>query len=147
MLAARSGLGISAVIMGGVVVFLSSSLPTFLDEPGIPPGVFPTALGLLLMLLGLLLIVRAQRHVREEPSLGEVWRQMRRGHGLQLSCLVLVYFAAFQYVPFLLGSSIFMLLSMLVLGAKIRVQLFIIPIVASTALFLLFRYGFSVLLP
>lgn len=147
MLAAKSGLGIATVFTGCVVSYLSAGMEALPDEAGIPPGGFPLALGLILIALGALLVWRAQKHASDEVSLGRVWKRIRSGHGLPLSLLILVYFTAFQHVPFLLGSTLFMALTMLVLGGKPGARLFLFAFLVSAILFLLFRYGFSVILP
>lgn len=104
-------------------------------------------LGIILIALGALLIWQSQKNIADEVSLSRAWKRVKSGHGLPLSLLVLIYFAAFQHVPFLLSSTVFMSLSMLVLGGKLRAKLFLFAFTASATLFLLFRYGFSVILP
>ena len=147
MLAAKSGLGIVTILIGCAVSCLSATIEAIPDDAGIPPGGFPMVLGIILIALGALLIWKSQKNIADEVSLSRAWKRVKSGHGLPLSLLVLIYFAAFQHVPFLLSSTVFMSLSMLVLGGKLRAKLFLFAFTASATLFLLFRYGFSVILP
>ncbi len=147
MIAAKSGLGAVTILMGSAVALLSASLDAMPGEPDISPGGFPQGLGVILIILGAILIWQSQKQTGKGPSLAEVWKQIRGGHSLPLSFLVIVYFTLFQYTPFLLSSTIFMALAMLVLGAKAGLKLLFVSLVTSGFLFLLFRYGFSVILP
>lgn len=146
MIATRSGLGIIAIGAGSGVTFFVN-IARIPGEPGIPPGGLPYALGVVLILLGVLLIWVSQKHICREPLFTDTWRQIKTGHDLPLSCLVLVYFTVFQYVPFVLGSIAFMVLGMRILGLKRWPKVFAIAVSSSLTLYILFRYGFLVILP
>ena len=59
----------------------------------------------------------------------------------------LVYFMTFAFVDFRVGAWAMMLVGMVILGARNRRQLLFVPIGVSAATYLMFRYGFKILLP
>lgn len=107
----------------------------------LPASFFPLLCAAGLALTGLILLVRGLRAPPEPlPALLEP-----RVGGLGL--LMAVYFGSFQHLDFRLGSWIFALLAMVILGNRSVPQLVIVPIVLTAAIYLTFRYLFTILLP
>jgi putative tricarboxylic transport membrane protein len=61
--------------------------------------------------------------------------------------LFLAYFLTFEYVDFRFGAWALTLACMYVLGGRKPVQLVLTPVLTAAVVYLMFRYGFEVILP
>lgn len=160
MVAANTILGLLSIAGGAMVVVLSAFIASPGDEPGMPPAAFPILLGILLVILGTCLAChgwrwqkaltadgRQQPSARKEKTMDQIRSVVASRHSLALSGLVLVYFLTFRLIDFRLGSWLFVLAAMAALGAKKKLELALVPVLISGSLYLIFRYGFTVLLP
>ena len=151
MLAADTLLGLLSVAGGLLVTLAGLRIAGPSGEPGLPPGAFPILLGLLLVILGACLAWRGQRGAGSSAPGGRTARQVRESvaspRSLALCGLVLGYFLTFRMLDFRLGSWLFVLAAMWTLGARKTGELLLLPVAVSGSLYLLFRYGFTVLLP
>ena len=103
---------------------------------------FPLLLAGVLFFLGLAMILKP----RPTPLKSSVDKVLNP-KWLALGLLIAMYFMSFRYLDFRLGAWLFMLLSMRLLGSKKFWELAVIPVVVSLFVYLLFRHGFTVLLP
>ncbi len=147
MLTAKGFLGLVAAGAGVGTCLLAADIRGVPGENGISPGAFPMVLGAILALLGLLLVFQAQRRPAPENSLRTVGLRILGGRGPSLAALFLLYCIAFEHLPFLPGSLCFLALGALAMGERNPRRLILTAAGGATALFLLFRYVFSVLLP
>lgn len=114
------------------------------------PGVFPMLCAALLLITGLMSLVKtAKARLQLE---GETFFQhfVRKLAPLQLvlfTVLIVAYALTLEILGFLLGSYLFLLLSMQVLGSK-RIGLnLLVSAVVLAAIFVVFQTAFSVVLP
>ena len=114
------------------------------------PGVFPMLCAALLLITGLMSLIKtAKARLQLE---GETFCQqfVRKLAPLQLvlfTVLIVAYALTLEILGFLLGSYLFLLLSMQVLGSK-RIGLnLLVSAVVLAAIFVVFQTAFSVVLP
>lgn len=114
------------------------------------PGVFPMLCAALLLITGLMSLIKtAKARLQLE---GETFFQhfVRKLAPLQLvlfTVLIVAYALTLEILGFLLGSYLFLLLSMQVLGSK-RIGLnLLVSAVVLAAIFVVFQTAFSVVLP
>lgn len=114
------------------------------------PGVFPMLCAALLLITGLMSLIKtAKARLQLE---GETFFQhfVRKLAPLQLvlfTALIVAYALTLEILGFLLGSYLFLLLSMQVLGSK-RIGLnLLVSAVVLAAIFVVFQTAFSVVLP
>jgi len=72
---------------------------------------------------------------------------LMRRRGLLIAALFLLYCLTFRYVDFRLGTWAFTILALWFLGSRKPLELILIPVAVSAAVYAVFRYGFTVLLP
>ena len=72
---------------------------------------------------------------------------LMRRRGLLIAALFLLYCLTFRYVDFRLGTWAFTILALWILGSRRPLELALIPVAVSAAVYAVFRYGFTVLLP
>ena len=103
---------------------------------------FPLTLSTALFGLGVLLALRPG-----EQRLAEVIDLLLVRRALLLAAVTLIYFLGFRYIDFRVGAWLFMVAAMWSLGARRPWELIVIPPVVAAAVYAVFRYGFTVLLP
>lgn len=114
------------------------------------PGVFPMLCAALLLITGLMSLVKtAKARLQLE---GETFFQhfVRKLAPLQLvlfTALIVAYALTLEILGFLLGSYLFLLLSMQVLGSKRFGLNLLVSAVVLAAIFVVFQTAFSVVLP
>lgn len=114
------------------------------------PGVFPMVCAAALLITGLMSLVKT---ARAKLDLGQesFWQQfVRKLAPIQLvlfTALITVYALTLEVVGFLVGSYVFLLLSMQVLGSKRLGLNLVVSAVVLAAIFVVFQTAFSVVLP
>jgi putative tricarboxylic transport membrane protein len=103
---------------------------------------FPGLLAGLLVVLGVLLALAPGPR-----PLGEVWAGIADRRAVLFAAALLIYFLTFRHVDFRLGTWLFMLVAMWLLGARRVWELLVIPTATALLVYVTFRYGFIVLLP
>ncbi|WP_162913337.1 tripartite tricarboxylate transporter TctB family protein [Rhodospirillaceae bacterium SYSU D60014] len=131
-----------ATVAAGIGLGLASLQIETLVAPGLSARFFPLLLSLALIGLGAVLAIRPG-----ERTAGDALRQMLARRAVLLAGLLLLYFLSFPYVDFRVGTWLFMLLAMMLLGSRRPLELAAVPIAVSFGVYFLFRYGFTVLLP
>ena len=136
--------------MGGVLLLFAMATLWFASELRILPSSstiattrsLPLAVGVIIALGALFLILRPSPRL-----LAETLAPVLRPQAVAFVALLFVYALTFRYVDFRFGVWLFMLASMALLGERRPWMLAIMPIACAAVIFLIFRYGFIVLVP
>ncbi len=135
-------LGIFIIIFSVVLVIMGACIDINPNQQTLSARFFPLLLAAILFLLGLILILKA-----EATPFTQSISAILNLRSFSVSVLLLSYYLSFRHIDFRVGSWFFMLASMWVLGSRNTLELLIVPLLTSLLVFLLFRYGFNVLLP
>jgi putative tricarboxylic transport membrane protein len=130
---AGAGLALAAV---------TAQVDILAHQPTLSARFFPYVLAVVLCVAGVGLALRP----RDVP-LGDVVTNVLARRGVGFAGVFLIYALTFRVVDFRLGTWLFMLATMWILGARNRIELLVLPIAVTGAVYLLFRHGFTVLLP
>jgi putative tricarboxylic transport membrane protein len=130
---AAAGLGLAVV---------TAQIDILASQPTLSARFFPYVLAIILAVGGLALAFRPGN-----AALGEVVGRLLAGRGVAFAAVFLVYALAFRFMDFRLGTWAFVIAAMWILGARKWIELLVVPATVSAATYLLFRYGFTVLLP
>ncbi|PRD69660.1 tripartite tricarboxylate transporter TctB family protein [Malikia spinosa] len=114
------------------------------------PGVFPMLCAALLLITGLMSLVstaKARLQLEGETFFQHFVRKLAPLQLVLFTVLIVAYALTLEILGFLLGSYLFLLLSMQVLGSK-RIGLnLLVSAVVLAAIFVVFQTAFSVVLP
>lgn len=114
------------------------------------PGVFPMLCAALLLITGLMSLVstaKARLQLEGETFFQHFVRKLAPLQLVLFTALIVAYALTLEILGFLLGSYLFLLLSMQVLGSKrIGLNLLVSALVLA-AIFVVFQTAFSVVLP
>ena len=114
------------------------------------PGVFPMLCAALLLITGLMSLVstaKARLQLEGETFFQQFVRKLAPLQLVLFTALIVAYALTLEILGFLLGSYLFLLLSMQVLGSK-RIGLnLLVSAVVLAAIFVVFQTAFSVVLP
>jgi hypothetical protein len=132
--------GLFILVLGAVAIILGQMIEIS-SSYGLSARFFPILCGVGLVAMGGGIIYNG---VRSEPAPLPFLFDARVGATI---AAFLVYFMTFAIVDFRLGAWAMMLVGMFILGARDRMQLLLVPIGVSAATYLMFRYGFKILLP
>ena len=130
-------------VIGGLIVWIAAGgiqMPA--DSHTLSPRFFPKLLAAALMLLGAALFVMGGGR-----SLAEVFSRLRAPRNYLLVACTLIFTTAFGHVDYRLLCPIYIAAVLWVLGRRKPKDIIVISITATAVLYLLFRYGFMVLLP
>lgn len=131
------------VLLAGVALCLGAAgLDVLPDATTLSARAFPYGLAVLLMLGGGFLTLRPG-----EGSLSGVLGRLADPRTAAFAGLFLLYALTFRFVDFRVGTWAFMLAAMWVLGARSLAELVLLPLGVAGAVYVLFRHGFTVLLP
>jgi putative tricarboxylic transport membrane protein len=129
------------VIVGAATIYFSLQIDTADLTGGLSARFFPLFCGGVLLVAGLAICINGLRAAREPlPFIADA-------RLLTVTGLFLLYFLSFAHVDFRVGAWALMLSGMLALGARRPLTLLLVPILTSAAIYLSFRYGFTILLP
>ncbi len=132
-----------ATVGAGVVLWLASTQIRVLgDDSIISARSFPYLLAIIFVICGAGLVLRPG-----ESGLREVLAKVASQPAVLFAVIFCAYALTFRYVDFRVGTWLFVLATMWVLGSRRPLELILTPIIASGGTYLLFRYGFSVVLP
>lgn len=130
------------LIAGLGLMVATSQIDILASQPTLSARFFPYVLALILILSGLALALKPS-----DALLGTVIGKLLAYRGVTLAIAFLVYALSFRFVDFRFGTWFFLIVTMWILGSRKWSELLILPIAVSAGLYLLFRYGFIVLLP
>ncbi|MGE3642953.1 MAG: tripartite tricarboxylate transporter TctB family protein [Beijerinckiaceae bacterium] len=116
-------------------IYVTPSISTF------SPRFFPKLASVCIVLCGIGVLVGGLLAERKEMPF------LFNKTNLIVAALFLIYFLSFEQVDFRAGSWALILACMYVLGCRSKLQLAIVPVVTATAIYLVFTYGFEVVLP
>ena len=134
--------GVVATIAGLSLAVASMRIDVLANQPTLSARFFPYILAAVLCAGGLLLALKPG-----DASLDSVVDKLLARRGIIFAALFLVYALTFRFVDFRLGTWIFVLVAMWLLGSRKWIELLVLPLAIAVATYLLFRYGFTVLLP
>lgn len=135
-------LGLAAIAAGILLAVLSADIPVNLGVQTLSARFFPRLLALVLAASGLALLLAPGPRAAVEVA-----RELLVHRRLLFAAAVAIYFLAFRHVDFRVGTFVFMAAAMWLFGARRWIELIIVPLAVSGGTFVLFRYGFTVLLP
>ena len=135
-------LGLLAIAAGVLLAVASTGIPVNLGVQTLSARFFPQILALVLAASGLMLLVA--------PGPGDAKHAVRsllEQRRLLFALAMAIYFLSFRYIDFRFGTFVFMAATMWLFGSRKWVELIAVPLAVSLGAFVLFRYGFIVLLP
>lgn len=131
------------IVAGGIALaILISGIEINAQQSTLSARFFPTLLVAVLIGFGILLVLRPGLQ-----STSKVLTDITQRRGILIAVLFLTYCLTFRYVDFRFGAWAFTLLAQWVLGSRKPLELILVPILVSGSVFLIFRYGFTILLP
>ncbi|MYJ70940.1 MAG: hypothetical protein F4092_04045 [Rhodospirillaceae bacterium] len=134
--------GLAVVALGLALALLVAGIEINERQSTLSARFFPGLLAGVLVLLGGLLALKPG-----ELGTADALSGLMRRRGLLIAALFLLYCLTFRYVDFRLGTWAFTILALWILGSRKPLELILIPVAVSAAVYAVFRYGFTVLLP
>ena len=144
------------VVFGGAVIALSGKIESGVYTDPLGPRVFPYALGMGIMLCGLLLGIGA--FFRWQPERAGLLsdaggaEEVEKGPFSPTRLLAAVvataiYVAAFEPVGYLIATPLYVVAILLIHGGAPWRTLFVAPVLITTVLYLTFRFGLRIPVP
>lgn len=131
------------IMIAGLGLMIAVTQVDILDnQPTLSARFFPYVLSVILSLGGLGLVFKPG-----DAKFGDVVNKLLANRGVTFAFVFLVYTLTFRFVDFRFGTWTFLLITMWILGSRKWIELLILPISVSMITYLIFRYGFTVLLP
>ena len=134
--------GLAVVALGLALALLVAGIEINERQSTLSARFFPGLLAGALVVLGGLLALRPG-----DLGTADALAGLMRRRGLLIAALFLLYCLTFRYVDFRLGTWAFTILALWILGSRKPLELILIPVAVSAAVYAVFRYGFTVLLP
>lgn len=135
-------LGLAAILLGGGLFLLSFGIAVNPGAQTLSARFFPQLLAGGLVGFGALLALRPGARTARQAATGLLVRR-----ALLLAAAIAAYFLLFRSLDFRLGAFLFTLAAMWILGSRRWAELVLVPLAVSLGTYLVFRYGFTVLLP
>jgi putative tricarboxylic transport membrane protein len=135
--------GLAVIALGLIMGLASTRIPVSTTQQlAVSARFFPYLLSGAMVVFGLALFFRPG-----EKRLKEVLKAILVRQALVLGGLIFLYLLTFRHVDFRFGAWAFMLAAMWTLGSRKPLELIVMPLAVSAGVYLMFRYGFLVLLP
>ena len=134
--------GIVVVMAGLGLVAASFATDVLPDQPTLSARFFPLLLSVVLVACGLILALRPASGL-----LSEIAAPLFQPRVLLIAGAFLLYATTFRYIDFRLGTWAFVLVAQWALGGRKPWELLLVPLAVSATVYLVFRYGFLVILP
>jgi putative tricarboxylic transport membrane protein len=135
-------LGLAALAAALALALLSAGIPVNLGVQTLSARFFPRLLALVLALAGAVLLAAPGPRAAAEAA-----RALLERRRLLFAAALAAYFLSFRYVDFRAGTLAFMAGAMWLFGARRPLELVLVSLAVSLGAYVLFRYGFTVLLP
>lgn len=135
-------LGCITLVVGVAVWLAAGSIQMPPDSHTLSPQFFPKLLAAALVLLGAALAARG-----DGQSFEAVCSKMRHPRNICLAACTLAFTVAFGHIDYRLLCPVYIAAVLWILGRRKPKDIILISLSATTILYLLFRYGFMVLLP
>lgn len=142
MLQSNRLLGGIAALVGAVVWLTAGGIQMPLDSQTLSPQFFPKLLAAGLVILGSLLVI-----LGGGQPLGQVFAKVSLPRNYCLVGCTLLFTLAFGHVDYRLICPVYIAAVLWILGRRKPKDLVLISVTATVILYLLFRFGFMVLLP
>lgn len=139
-------IGLFLIALSAVGHIIAEQLPEV--ARGLGPGDYPQAVLRILFVLGLLLAGQAYYQLKKKPE--NVVSHYEKGELRQIFLLVLcvaLYIKLVAYFGFILLTSPFIFLMMLIFGLREWIRMVIISVVSTAVIYVLFNNFLLVLLP
>lgn len=154
-------LGLTDVVVGAVLLLIGILMVVYAQQMPlmgpkyVAPGMFPTVIGMILLLLSALLLVPSIKNVHtlvisktKRESVLEIWKRDTDFKKLLFLVTVLVvYLISFSYVSYFIASLLFIGLLMFAFKASTVIKTIIIALVTTGAITYLFGTLFRIPLP
>ncbi len=133
--------GLAAIIVGATIIYVSLGIDIAPGQTTLNARFMPLVAASCIVLCGVVILVKGFIAAPAPLPFGVNPRVMA------ITALFLAYFLSFEYVDFRFGAWVLTLASMYVLGGRKPLQLVLTPVLVSAIVYLVFRYGFIVILP
>lgn len=133
--------GAALIVFGAVATSLSLEIPRGPEMQSVAPNFVPLLCSGGIVLSGVWVLVRGL--AAQAAPLPKLFDRGSAGVGV----LIALYYWFFEQIDFRLGTWVFILGVMLVMGCRNRRQLIVIPLAGTATIYLMFRYLFEILLP
>lgn len=133
--------GAALILFGAVAVWLTLDIPRGPDLQGIAPNFVPLLCAGGILLSGVVLMLRALR-----SAAAPLPKVLDRGSA-GVAALIGLYYWFFEQIDFRVGTWLFILGVMLVMGSRNPRRLILVPFLGTAVIYLMFRYLFEILLP
>jgi putative tricarboxylic transport membrane protein len=134
--------GSVTAVAGLALAAITAQIDILASQPTLSARFFPYVLAAILFVGGLALMLKPG-----EALLGTVVGKLMARRGVAFATVFVVYALTFRFVDFRLGTWAFVLATMWIMGSRNRLELIAVPVAVSAVTYLLFRHGFTVLLP
>lgn len=129
------------MVLGGIILWLSSTTNQSLSKFDIGTGAFPAMCGVLLVFLGIiLLLTNLKNKDNSEVDFGNRYTLLYFG-------IIFLYILLLKPLGFIVDSLWIMPVMMYIMGSRNPKSLALTTIIAVAVIYIAFRYGFSVILP
>lgn len=135
-------IGVVVAVFGLLVALATARVEVLAGPSTLSARFFPYLVAVVMVLGGALLAARPGKR-----PLKDVVDQLLDWRGILFASLFVAYALSFRYVDFRLGAWLFTLAAMWVLGSRRWLELGLLPILVAGISYLLFRHGFTVMLP
>ena len=135
-------LGGITVVSGAAVWLAAGSIQMPADSHTLSPQFFPKLMAVAMIVLGGLLFAMGKGR-----PLADVFRHVRAPRNFLLVACTLAFTTAFGHVDYRLLCPVYIAAVLWILGRRKPGGIIVISVTATAVLYLLFRYGFMVLLP
>lgn len=142
------------MILGVVMIIMARALPKS-KVMEIGPDCMPTVVGILILVLSAILLVQSVKKLQKGGALSEQEEKDQSDYKRVLESLVLatVYVNVLKPVGFLLSTFVYLCLQIYVLAPNDKrtkkdiIKFVVISLVFTVVVYVLFRYGFKIILP
>ncbi len=138
--------GVVMVALAITLIVTAQKLPT--KERGIGPGIYPTVISSILLILGFAQAVKSLVVAKGIPVpdwKNTEWKKLLRVAIMVLACYL--FYVLLKPVGFLIMAPIFLYSAILFFGYKRKILALIVTVIFTTGVYFLFRQVFQVMLP